>query len=38
MVKFGGDENLLDVLTEYINFGCFSFIAAIYTLAEVWAA
>jgi len=35
-MEFGGIKNLLDVLTEYINFGYFRFIAAIHNSAEVW--
>jgi len=29
-MEFGGIKNLLDVLTEYINFGYFRFIADIH--------
>jgi hypothetical protein len=38
MAKFGGDKNLLDVQTEYINFGNFRFIAGIYNSAKVQVA
>ncbi len=37
-LKFGGSGNLLDVLTQYTNFGYFRFIADLHNSAKVWVA